>query len=212
MADVDCLVIGAGVIGLAIARALALEGREVMILEAQDAFGTETSARNSEVIHAGIYYPSGSLKARACVRGKALLYSYLDERSIHHKRIGKYIVATDASQVDTLKSYLSQAHAYGVNDVEIISETALKEVEPNVHGLAALWSPSTGIVDTHGLMLSLLGDVEAAGGTLALRSPVTAIESLQEGTHLVHVDGEDKISLSANIVINAAGHGAPKLG
>lgn len=207
MEEVECVVVGAGVIGLAIARALALEGREVLLLEAEDAFGAGTSARNSEVIHAGIYYPTGSLKARACVRGKALLYDYCAARGIDHQRPGKLIVATHAGQMETLKAYQAQGQVNGVEDLELISAEALKAREPQVEGVAALWSPSTGIVDSHGLMLSLLGDFENAGGTLALKSPVTRYQVTQAGFEIA-VGGASPIKVSARVLINAAGHGA----
>jgi L-2-hydroxyglutarate oxidase LhgO len=205
--DVECVVVGAGVIGLAVARALALEGREVLLLEAEDAFGTGTSARNSEVIHAGIYYPAGSLKAQLCVRGKAMLYDYCAARGVAHRRTGKLIVATNADQIGTLKTYAAQGKTNGVDDLEIIGGDGLRAREPHVEGIAAVWSPSTGIVDSHGLMLALLGDFENAGGTLAFQSPVDGYKSLNE-CHEVTVGAT---VLKAPVLINAAGHGAPPL-
>ena len=156
---VDCVVIGAGVVGLAVARALALHGREVLVLEAQDAIGTQTSARNSEVIHAGLYYPKGSLKATLCVEGKAMLYRYCAERGVAHRRCGKLLVATTPAQVGQLNAILQSGMENGVTDLVRLSAQEATQLEPNLQCLAALHSPSTGIVDSHGLMLSLLGDI-----------------------------------------------------
>src|SRR6185503_5274514 len=163
MDRLDCAVIGAGVVGLAVARALALAGREVVILEAEEAIGTATSSRNSEVIHAGIYYPHGSLKARACVEGRSLLYAYCAERAIPHVRCGKLIVATDAAQLGELEAIRTKAHANGVTDVEWLTLDAVRAMEPAVSCVGALHSPSTGVIDSHAYMLALLGDAEAHG-------------------------------------------------
>src|SRR5262249_50803904 len=159
----DAVVIGAGVVGLAIARALALSGREVVILEAEDAIGTHTSSRNSEVIHAGIYYPKGSLKARSCVAGKHLLYEYCRSHGVPHRNCGKLIVATEESQVPELHSIRSKAHANGATDVDFIPIEEAKAWEPELNCVAALHSPSTGIIDSHALMLAYLGDAEERG-------------------------------------------------
>lgn len=208
--NVECIVVGAGVVGLAVARALALEGREVLLLEAEDAFGTGISARNSEVIHAGIYYPTGSLKARACVRGKSMLYDYCAARGIDHKRTGKLIVATEPDQTEALEAYRAQGQANGVDDLELLSAEGLAAREPEVGGVAALWSPSTGIITSHDLMLALLGDFENAGGTLALKSPVTRYTPTTEGFE-VAVGGLSPMSLSARLLVNSSGHGAVPL-
>ena len=205
---VECVVVGAGVVGLAIARAMALKGYEVLVLEAENAFGTHTSSRNSEVIHAGIYYPANSLKARTCVNGNALLYEYCRQRGINYQKIGKLIVATNSAQLGLLKAYLAQGRANGVGDLELISQDQLCYLEPDVHGLAALKSPSTGIVDSHGLMLSLLGDFESAGGTLALRSTVRAFHATAHGFAIDVETGGVSIELQSRILINSAGHGA----
>src|SRR3989338_8994500 len=150
MADaVDCVVVGAGVVGLAVARALALQGREVMVLEALDAIGTGTSSRNSEVIHAGIYYPQGSLKARLCVEGKELLYDYCAQRGIGHSRCGKLIVATHASQIPQLQAIIAKAAANGVPDLVLLTREQARALEPELDCVAAVLSPSTGIVDSH---------------------------------------------------------------
>lgn len=172
MERVDAVVIGAGVVGLAVARVLAARGREVLIVEGATAFGTGTSSRNSEVVHGGLYYPTGSLKAQLCVRGRALLYAYCAERGVAHRRCGKLIVATDEAQVPALRSLQRQALANGVDDVQWLDGGQARALEPQLHAVAALHSPSTGIVDSHALMLSLLGDAQAAGALLALASPV----------------------------------------
>jgi L-2-hydroxyglutarate oxidase LhgO len=208
MDSVDCVVVGAGVVGLAVARALGQGGREVLVLEACDAIGTQTSARNSEVIHAGIYYPAGSLKADLCVRGKALLYAYCAERSLPHQRCGKLIVATQVEQLEHLRQIQTRAVANGVNDLQWLTAPQAKGLEPALQCVAALHSPSTGIVDSHALMLSLLGDVEAAGGVLALNSPLASMDIMAGAIELRAIDGT---SLRAKTVVNAAGHGAARL-
>jgi len=201
---VDCVVIGAGVVGLAIARELAMQGREVVILEAESAFGTHTSARNSEVIHAGIYYATGSLKAQVCVAGKELLYRYCREHSIAHRRIGKVIVASDETQIAGLKKYQAQAETNGVLDLEWLEGNQLRELEPNVRSIAGVLSPSTGIIDSHGLMLAYLGDAEAHGASLALESPVVGGSVDDDGIRL-DVGGAEPMSLKCAAVVNSAG-------
>ncbi|MEO5797783.1 MAG: NAD(P)/FAD-dependent oxidoreductase [Rhodoferax sp.] len=208
MEQVDAVVIGAGVVGLAVARALSLQGREVLVLEAAHAIGTGTSARNSEVIHAGIYYPTGSLKAQLCVQGKALLYTYCAERGIGHQRCGKLIVATDAGQRAQLERIRLQAAANGVHDLVWLDRAAARALEPQLECSGALLSPSTGIVDSHALMLALLGDLEHAGGNLALNSPLAHMESAQAAIILEAMDGT---RLKARSVVNAAGLHAPAL-
>ncbi len=208
MDEFDCAVIGAGVVGLAVARALALAGREVVVLEAEGAIGTGTSSRNSEVIHAGIYYPKGSLKARLCVEGRQALYDYALERGVPHRRCGKLIVATSTEQVGQLEAIRAKAAANGVDDLQMISAQQAAAMEPQLHCLAALHSPSTGIVDSHALMLSLLGDLENAGGMLALKSPVARAECGPDAIVLV---AEDGTAVRCNTVVNAAGLGAPAL-
>ena len=208
MDELDCAVIGGGVVGLAVARALALAGREVVVLEAENAIGTGTSSRNSEVIHAGIYYPQGSLKARLCVEGKQALYAYAAERGVPHRRCGKLIVATSPEQVGELETIRAKAAANGVDDLVLLTAQQAMAMEPQLHCEAALHSPSTGIVDSHALMLSLLGDVENAGGMLALKSPVARAECGAEAIVLV---AEDGTALRCNTVVNAAGLGAPDL-
>jgi len=208
MEQVDCVVLGAGVVGLSVARALALAGREVMVLEAAEAIGTKTSSRNSEVIHAGIYYAQGSLKARLCVQGRQMLYSYCEERGIAHSRCGKLIVATSAQQVPELHVILAKAAANGVNDLVLLTRGQASSMEPELECMAALHAPSTGIVDSHALMLALQGDLEHAGGMLALNSPLARARITTQGIELDAVDGTQ---LLARCVVNAAGLLAPKL-
>jgi L-2-hydroxyglutarate oxidase LhgO len=214
MHDIETLVIGAGVVGLATARALALSGREVMVLERHDLIGSETSARNSEVIHAGIYYPTGSLKAELCVRGKALLYDFCERNGVGHKRTGKLIVATDAAQADRLEAIRIKAAENGVTDLVRLSAEEAVEREPELTCHGALFSPSTGIVDSHGLMLALQGELEANGGQVVLNTDVTGLEALSGGGYRVSVEdaGEGRYSVTCRELILAAGHGAPGLG
>ena len=208
MDEMDCVVIGAGVVGLAVARALALQGREVLVLEAAGAIGTGTSSRNSEVIHAGIYYPQGSLKARLCVQGKDLLYAYCAERGIGHSRCGKLLVATRFEQVAQLQGIIDKAAANGVGDLVLLTREQARALEPQLECIAAVHSPSTGIVDSHALMLALQGDLENAGGLVALNSPLQQAECGQDAIVLVANDGT---RLRAKTIVNAAGLHAPVL-
>ncbi len=208
MDKVDCVVVGAGVVGLAVARALAIAGREVIVLEAADAIGTGTSSRNSEVVHAGIYYPQGSLKARLCVLGKQMMYAYCEDRGVGHQRCGKLIVATDASQIPQLHAILAKAAANGVDDLVWLSAEQAQELEPHLACVAALLSPSTGIVDSHALMLGLQGDLENAGGVVALNSPLAGARCGEGAIVLEALDGTE---LQATTVVNAAGLLAPDL-
>ncbi len=204
MEKLDAVVIGAGVVGLAVARALALAGREVVILEGEDAIGTHTSSRNSEVIHAGIYYPKGSLKARSCVAGKELLYEYCVSHGVPHRRCGKLIVATDEKQLDELRGIQAKAHANGVTDVVWMTRNQALALEPELQCVAALYSPSTGIIDSHALMLAYLGDAEAKGAMLALKSPLEKCEVVSDGFVLQE-------SIHAKTVVNSAGLKAPSI-
>ncbi len=208
MEQVDCVVIGAGVIGLAVARALARDGREVIVLEAANAIGTGTSSRNSEVIHAGLYYPHGSLKARWCVRGRQQLYAYCAERGIAHRRCGKLIVATSAAQRGALVDIEQQARRNGVMDLQTLSAAQVAELEPDVHCIAALLSPSTGIISVHELLQSLQGDLQNAAGVVALNTPVQLIRQELNAIEIVTSDGT---RLAARTLVNAAGHGAMAL-
>lgn len=207
MEQVECVVIGAGVVGLAIARRLAMQGRDVVVLEAAEAIGTGTSARNSEVIHAGIYYPTGSVRARLCRLGRDALYGHCHNHGVAHSRIGKLIVATDAQQMPRLEAIRRQAEANGVEDLHLLSGSDAMTMEPNLSCVAALHSPSTGIIDSHGLMLSLLGDAESAGAMLALNSPLLHATVTSSGFEL-EVGGAEPMRLGCRVLVNAAGHGA----
>ena len=211
MDEVDCIVAGAGVVGLATARALALAGREVLILEKAESFGTETSARNSEVIHAGIYYPRDSLMARFCVEGRRALYAYLDERGLPHRRCGKLIVATDASETEKLAGIRERAAANGVEDMRLLDARAAQDLEPALACTGALLSPSTGIIDSHAYMLSLLGDAEAHGATLVCDTPAVGLQVVASGFE-VDAGGAEPMRLRCRTFINAAGLAAPALG
>jgi len=208
--SMDCAVIGAGVIGLAVARALAMAGREVVVLEAEDAIGTATSSRNSEVIHAGLYYAQDSLKARLCVRGRELLYAYLAEHGIDHERCGKLVVATDESEVEALRVVADKARANGVDDITWLTADAARAMEPALHCVAAFHSPSTGILDSHGYMLSLQGDAEAHGAAVAFLSPVIGGRADADGITL-DVGGTEVMALRCRTVVNCAGLGAQAL-
>jgi L-2-hydroxyglutarate oxidase LhgO len=210
MERVDCVVIGAGVVGLAVARQLAQARREVIVLESQDMIGTGTSSRNSEVIHAGIYYPTGSLKAQSCVAGKHKLYAYCAEHGVPHSRCGKLIVATNDAQKTTLEQIRAKAAANGVADLEWLEPAAVAELEPEVFCTAALLSPSTGIIDSHGLMLAYQGDAEDRGAMLAFCAPVERGRVGEDGI-LLEVGGDAAMTLQARIVVNSAGLHAPDL-
>lgn len=213
MDRVDVVVIGAGVVGLAIARACARQGREVLLLERAEAIGTETSSRNSEVIHAGIYYPPGSLKARLCVAGRAMLYDYAESRGVPHRRCGKLIVATTAGEEARLAAIATGARACGVADLAMLTGAEARAMEPQLACEAALLSPSTGIVDSHALMLSLLGEAEAAGAMLALNAEVRGGGPIPGGLRLDVRDREsgEETTLAAALVVNCAGLRAPDL-
>ena len=207
MDRVDVIVIGAGVVGLAVAAQLAKRGKEVVVLERHDAIGTETSSRNSEVIHAGIYYPEGSLKARFCVRGKELLYRYCSERNIPFRRCGKIIVASKKEQVPVVTEYIQKANANGVGDLRWIEAGEVAELEPEVKAVGAVLSPSTGIIDSHAFMLSLQSDIESHGGMIAFLTKVIEIESSGANRIVRTPDFE----LAAQWIINSAGLSAPEL-
>lgn len=205
MDQIDAVVIGAGVVGLAIARALSRGGLETVVLERATAIGTGVSSRNSEVIHAGLYYPAGSLKARLCVRGKQLLYAHCAEYGVPVQRCGKLVVATSAAQLDGLRALQRKAATNGVDDLQWLSRDEALALEPALACHAALLSPSTGIIDSHALMLSLQGDLERHGGMVAFASEVQAVRRDGEA-HLVMTED---VTLRARIVVNAAGLRAP---
>ena len=208
MDKVDCVVVGAGVVGLAVARALAGNGHEVIVLEAEADIGTHTSSRNSEVIHAGLYYPTDSLKARLCVAGNRWLYEYCRTRSIRHAQIGKLIIASSPDEIEILQRYERQAIANGVHDLRWLERDEVTRLEPAVTCTRALLSPSTGIIDSHELMLSLQADIETSGGAVICRSQVTGITVTDDG-FIVQVHGDEEYRLTARQLVNAAGLGAP---
>ncbi|MGB5949275.1 MAG: NAD(P)/FAD-dependent oxidoreductase [Parvibaculum sp.] len=202
--EIDAVVVGAGAVGLACARALAMAGREVVVLERHAAIGTETSARNSEVIHAGIYYPAGSLKARLCVEGRHRLYEYLESRSLPHRACGKLIVAADEPQIAGLEAIARRARANGVDDIEELSAAQARAEEPALRCTAALASPSTGIIDSHAYMLSLRGELEDHGGAIAFASPLERAEAAGQG-FLLDIGGAAPMRLRTRLLVNSAG-------
>jgi L-2-hydroxyglutarate oxidase LhgO len=210
MEQIDCVIVGAGVIGLAIARRLAQAGREVIVLEAAEGIGTVTSSRNSEVIHAGIYYKAGSLMARMCVSGKRALYSYCDDHGIPYRNCGKLIVATSAREGERLASIRAHAEANGVLDMQVLSGAAARALEPALHCDAALLSPSTGIIDSHAYMLALRGDAEDAGASFAFHTPLLRAK-VRAGLIELDAGGEAPMTVACRLLINAAGLDAPAI-
>lgn len=214
MEQVDCVVIGAGVIGLAVAREMALQGRETIILERENAFGTISSARNSEVIHAGIYYPKDSLKAKLCVEGNRLLYEYCRTHQVPTQPYGKLIVASDDTQLDDLQAILYKAQNNQVPHIEMISGERAKSIEPQLQCSAAILSSTTGIVDSHAYMLSLLGGFEDAGGMVAYQSPLIGAKPLGSNADqgfILSIGGEDSMQIQTPLLINCAGMSAPAI-
>ncbi len=208
MDRVDCVVIGAGVIGLAVARRLALAGREVVVLEAAEGIGTVTSSRNSEVIHAGIYYRAGSLMAQMCVSGRRALYLYCADRGIPHRNCGKLIVATTPKETEKLQSIRAHAEANGVEGMALLSGEAARELEPALNCDAALLSPSTGIIDSHAYMLALRGEAEERGAAYAFHTPLLRGRSNAGGLE-IETGGDAPMTLACDLLVNAAGLGAP---
>ena len=208
MDRVDCVVVGAGVIGLAVARRLAQAGREVVVLEAAEGIGTVTSSRNSEVIHAGIYYKAASLMARMCVTGKKMLYQYCAEHGVPHKNCGKLIVATTPKEAEKLQSIRAHAEANGVLDMQMLSGEAARALEPALNCDAALLSPSTGIIDSHAFMLALRGDAEAAGAALAFHTPLLRARAVA-GKIELDAGGDAPMTLECRLLVNSAGLNAP---
>lgn len=208
--DADVIIVGAGVIGLAIARQFALAGSDVLVLEAEDRIGTHTSSRNSEVIHAGIYYPPGSMKAELCVVGRELLYSYCAAHGVPASPVGKLIVATNDAEVDGLHRLLARGHANGVTDLRLLSASDVTALEPEVRCVAGVLSPSTGIIDTHAFMLALQGEAEAHGAQIVVNARVETISS-RSGVFIVSTGGDDAIELTCRKLINSAGFSAQQL-
>ena len=210
MEEVDCVVVGAGVVGLAVARALALAGREVIVLDAAEGIGTETSSRNSEVIHAGIYYPANSLMARFCVAGRRKLYPYCEEKGVPHENCGKLIVATSEQEDAMLAGIKQRAETNGVEDMRVLTRDEAIAMEPALRCTSALLSPRTGIIDSHAYMLALQGDAENAGAVMVFHSPV--LGGRITGRQIeIDVGGADPMSLRCRLLVNSAGLHAPKL-
>jgi L-2-hydroxyglutarate oxidase LhgO len=210
MEHVDCIVVGAGVVGLAIARQLAREGREVIVLEAEASIGQGTSSRNSEVIHAGIYYPTGLVKTALCVEGKSKLYQFCEDYHVPHKRCSKLLVATTAAEIPKLEAIQRQAVANEVDDLVWLDAGEALDMEPALRCVKALLSPSTGIIDSHALMLALHGDAEAHGATLVFKTPVVSGAANGDGL-ILRTGGAEPMTLAARTVVNAAGLGAQAL-
>jgi len=209
MEQVECVVVGAGVVGLAVARRLALAGHEVLVLESEGAVGTITSSRNSEVIHAGIYYPHDSLMARFCVLGRKMLYAYCAEHGVPHTNCGKLIVATSDTETERLGAIRAHAALNGV-ELRMIDAAEARALEPAVHCTAALLSPATGIIDSHSYMLALRGDAESAGASIAFRAPLATAAIAGDG-FVLDVGGDDALTLCCRILVNAAGLNAPDI-
>ena len=209
MDEIECVVVGAGVVGLAVARALACAGREVVVLEQEGLVGSHTSSRNSEVIHAGIYYPRGSAKARLCLRGRELLYGYCASRAVPHARLGKIIVATGAEQAGALAGIAAAAAANGVDDLAPLDAAGLAALEPRLRGVAGLLSPSTGIIDSHALMLSYQGEAEDRGAAVAFRTRFLAARPRGAGLEVEAASGPgphaERLWLRTRLLVNAAG-------
>ena len=201
---IEAVVVGAGVVGLAIARALSHRGLKVLLLEKERAIGTGTSSRNSEVIHAGLYYEPGSLKARLCVKGRRMLYRYCEDRGVPHRRCGKLVVATEPGEDAALEALRSRAEANGVEDLALLGAAELKTLEPDLRASSALHSPSSGIVDSHTLMLAYQADAENAGCTIALRTPMLDAE-LGARAVTIRTGGAEPFELEAALLVNAAG-------
>ncbi|CEG07135.1 L-2-hydroxyglutarate oxidase LhgO [Afipia felis] len=210
MDRVECIVAGAGVVGLAVARALALAGREVIVVEAAGDIGTGTSSRNSEVIHAGIYYPAGSAMARLCVAGRQMLYRYCEDHGVPYRRCGKFIVATGSDESDRLAAIRARAEANGVTDLVTLSAEEAHAREPALNCTGALHSPSTGIVDSHALMLALRGDAEQARAAFAFHAPLVRARRDGDG-FVVEIGGDAPMTLGCDLLINAAGLSAPEV-
>lgn len=208
--DIDAIVVGAGVVGLAVGRALAMSGREVLVIDRHKHIGQETSSRNSEVIHAGIYYPKDSLKAKLCVRGRDMLYDYCQSHHVEHQKLGKLIVATNDEQAENLHKIYHKALGNGVDDCTYLDQQQLREMEPHLNAVRAIHSPSTGIINSHELMLAYQADLEAHGGTVVLDTPVLKGEVIDGGFRL-SCGGDEPMEITCRELINSAGLGAQDL-
>lgn len=210
--DVETVVVGAGVIGLAIARALTRAGQEVLVLERNNRIGAETSSRNSEVIHAGIYYPPGSMRAKLCVAGKQMLYDFCAENGVSHARVGKLLVATQEAEIEKLEAIAATAKKNGVDDLRRLSREEAHQLEPEVACIAAYLSPSTGVIDSHGLMTALEGHITTLGGQVLLNTRVTGLAASDDGFVIESVSGGEPASLTARRLVLAGGLGSTMLG
>ncbi len=210
MDHVECVVVGAGVVGLAITRALARAGRQVLVIEASRSLGTGTSGRGSGVIHAGLYYPAGSLKARLCVGGRDALYAFAEAHEVPHRRLGKLLVATSREDDERLHAIATTARANGVDDLQALTADAAIELEPSLACTSAYLSPSTGVIDAPALMLALQDDAEEFGAVSAFQAPLRAV-ARNKATFVLEIEGATPMHLGCNILINAAGHGAPSV-
>ena len=209
--EIECVIVGAGVVGLACARALARAGRDVLIIEKAADIGMETSSRNSEVIHAGIYYPEGSMKAKACVEGRHDLYAYLDSRSLPYRKCGKLIVATSEAQAEDLERIARHAWKNGVEDLGIIDGAQARQLEPALNAMRALHSPSTGILDSHAYMVSLRGEAEDHGAMIAFKTEIVSSEILPDGRCRLVCEGDETSKITTRLLVNSAGLAAPAL-
>jgi L-2-hydroxyglutarate oxidase LhgO len=210
MAQMQVLVVGAGVVGLAVARAAAIAGHEVIVAEAASGIGTGVSSRNSEVIHAGLYYPTGSKRAEHCVRGRRMLYQLCESHGVPHRKCGKLVVATNAAETERLHAIYKQAVINGVEGVEIVDGAAARRIEPELAGIAAMCSPETGIIDSHRYMLALCGDLEDRGGVVAFNTPIERLVPVAGGWE-ARFGGADPQSITVDAVVNSAGLGAQRL-
>ncbi len=207
---VDCIVIGAGVVGLAIARSLAMAGREVIILEAESTYGTHTSTRNSGCIHAGINYTPGTLKSRLALRGRDLLYQYCPEHGVSHEMTGKFVVAVDETDIPELHALKEKANKNSLQEIYVADDAEIREMEPNLAFAGALYCPLSGLIEPHELMTAYLGDAEDHGAVLAVNSPVKSGRILENGIELV-VGGDHETTIQCSLCVNSAGHGAQRV-
>ncbi|MEG2499036.1 NAD(P)/FAD-dependent oxidoreductase [Brevundimonas sp.] len=203
--DFDATVVGAGAVGLACGRALSKRGLTVLVLEKEPAIGQGVSSRNSEVIHAGLYYPTGSLKAKFCVEGRRLLYDFLQSHKVDHWKCGKLVVATEEAEVARIEAILEQGRINGVEGLELLTGEQARALEPQLNAVAAILSPESGLFDSHGYMLALEGEIEAAGGSVVTSAPFEGAEPLQGGGFTVRVGGEGAMSITSRLLVTAAG-------
>lgn len=209
--DFDATVVGAGAVGLTCGRALSKRGLTVLVLEKEPHIGQGVSSRNSEVIHAGLYYPTGSLKAKFCVEGRRLLYDFLESHKVDHWKCGKLVVATEVAEVPRIEAILEQGRINGVEGLELLSGEQARALEPQLNAIAAILSPESGLFDSHGYMLALEGEIEAAGGSVVTSAPFEGAEPLAGGGFTIHVGGEGAMSVTSRLLVTAAGLSAQKV-